>query len=252
MKILEVMPWKATPEVLAYEQTTAPEGVDLVGLEGGLAVQCNSDITYNIPHLLDTIKDAEKKGYDAVVLACFGDPGVEIARELVDIPVLGPLKTALNVAAMLGHNICVLIPELRNLGYVVRETIVGYGMQGKVIVRGNNAPMPEVIGAFFEHKATGKISPFIQSMVDVCVKSAEEDGTDIVVLGCGSVKWMKDVLEAELRERGYPIMVINPLATAVHVARALVEAKLSQSRAAYPKPMRSARDAAGAAAVSKA
>lgn len=249
-QIVVIMPWKPTEEVLSFEQPNMPDGVDLIGLEDGLAVQCVSDTMYNLPHLLDAIKGAEERGYGAVVLACFGDPGVETARELVNIPVLGPMNVGLHLAAMLGHKICILSPEIKNLGYIIRANVVAYGLQDRAVVRGNNSSILDVMASYSDYKSTGKVSPFIEGMVDVCVKSAEEDGSDIVVLGCGVIKWMKDVLEDELRKRGYPLTVINPLAVAVQMARGLIELKLSHSRAAYPKPTSTARDAAKSTSAS--
>jgi allantoin racemase len=38
-----------------------------------------------------------------VVIDCMGDPGLFGARECVSIPVLGPMQTAMGIAAMMGH-----------------------------------------------------------------------------------------------------------------------------------------------------
>jgi allantoin racemase len=32
------------------------------------------------------------------------DPGVRVAREVVDIPVIGPMEAAVNVASYFGHD----------------------------------------------------------------------------------------------------------------------------------------------------
>jgi len=42
-------------------------------------------------------------GADAVVLACFGDPGLEALREVTTVPVIGLLDSALAVAASAGR-----------------------------------------------------------------------------------------------------------------------------------------------------
>ncbi len=47
------------------------------------------------------------QGYDAVVGTAFLDNGLDAARELVDIPVVGPAKTTLYMAATLANRFAV-------------------------------------------------------------------------------------------------------------------------------------------------
>ena len=47
-------------------------------------------------------------GYDAVVGTAFLDNGLDAARELVDIPVVGPAKTTMYMAATLAHKFGVI------------------------------------------------------------------------------------------------------------------------------------------------
>ena len=54
------------------------------------------------------VRRLEEEGYDAVVVGCCYDPGVKVARELVDIPVVGPLEAAMNHASYFGHRFTVL------------------------------------------------------------------------------------------------------------------------------------------------
>lgn len=46
---------------------------------------------------------AHRGQYDAAVIACFGDPGLDAAKELLDVPVLGISEAAFHAAAMLGR-----------------------------------------------------------------------------------------------------------------------------------------------------
>ena len=47
-------------------------------------------------------------GLRRVVVGCCYDPGVRVARELVDIPVVGPLEAAMNHASYFGHSFTVV------------------------------------------------------------------------------------------------------------------------------------------------
>ena len=64
-------------------------------------------------------------GYDAVVGTAFLDNGLDAARELVDIPVVGPAKTTLYLAATLANRFAVItaagdLPKhIRNLAKIL-------------------------------------------------------------------------------------------------------------------------------------
>ena len=50
--------------------------------------------------------EAEKKGYDAVIMGCAADPGLTQLREAVNIPVVAPALAAMHVASLYGKNKC--------------------------------------------------------------------------------------------------------------------------------------------------
>ncbi|MFC7767046.1 aspartate/glutamate racemase family protein [Leucobacter soli] len=63
---------------------------------------------------------AERAGYDAFVIGCSYDPGLTQCRELVNIPVVGPLESSTALARSFGHRYSVLtdhhkaVPELED------------------------------------------------------------------------------------------------------------------------------------------
>ena len=69
---------------------------------GPVSIESAYDEALAIPPTLALIKQAEQDGYDAAVIACFSDPGLHAARELVSIPVIGIQEATLHVAAQLG------------------------------------------------------------------------------------------------------------------------------------------------------
>ena len=52
--------------------------------------------------------EAEEDGYDAVILACGGDPGLFALKEAVTIPLIGPGTTARHVCSMISHKFTLL------------------------------------------------------------------------------------------------------------------------------------------------
>ena len=58
--------------------------------------------------IFDKVRELESAGFDAVVVGCCYDPRVRVARELVYIPVVGPLEAAMNHASYFGHRYTVV------------------------------------------------------------------------------------------------------------------------------------------------
>jgi allantoin racemase len=55
------------------------------------------------------IVEAEKEGYDGIVIACYGDPGIEAAKELVNIPVVGITEASYALARILCTKFLVVL-----------------------------------------------------------------------------------------------------------------------------------------------
>ena len=58
--------------------------------------------------MLALVREAEQRGYQAVIIACFSDPGLDAAREATDLPVVGIQDAAMHLAAQLGYQFSVL------------------------------------------------------------------------------------------------------------------------------------------------
>ena len=57
---------------------------------GPASIRSVADAMAAAPFVVRTVRDAEREGFDAVIVDCTDDPGVAMARELVSIPVVGP------------------------------------------------------------------------------------------------------------------------------------------------------------------
>ena len=69
---------------------------------GPAAIESAEDEALAIPPMLDLIREAAPR-HDAVVIACFSDPGLDEARDIVSIPVVGIEESSLHLAAQLGR-----------------------------------------------------------------------------------------------------------------------------------------------------
>jgi allantoin racemase len=82
--------------------------------------------------IIEKIVEAEKEGYDAAVIGCFYDPALHVARELVDMPVIGVCEASFNIAAMISAgNFSVLIGRRKWLPKMVGNA-KKYGFESRI------------------------------------------------------------------------------------------------------------------------
>ena len=120
MKIRVVIPITglskaAVEERLRYLRGIAEPGteVDAVQIsEGPPAIESAVDRIEAGPEVLKLVKEAEEEGCEAVIIWCGGDPALDAARGLVDIPVIGPGESMRLLASMLGERPCRITPEI--------------------------------------------------------------------------------------------------------------------------------------------
>ena len=70
-------------------------------------------------------------GYDAVVVAAFGDPGLAALREVLPVPVTGMTEAALASAHLLGHRISIIAISQRIQAWY-REVVESYGFSSRL------------------------------------------------------------------------------------------------------------------------
>ncbi|MEM3620738.1 MAG: aspartate/glutamate racemase family protein, partial [Nitrososphaerota archaeon] len=76
--------------------------------DGPRSIESDSDVVLAAPRVVEKVLEAEGKGYDAAVINCFDDPGLEAAREKASILVLGVGETSMLTALHLGYRFAVI------------------------------------------------------------------------------------------------------------------------------------------------
>jgi len=88
-----------------YLQETASFGTEVVMVpnpEAPAAIVDAYESHLAAIHSTRLVCEAQEDGFDAVVIWCGDDPGLEAARQRVTIPVVGPATASLSVARLLG------------------------------------------------------------------------------------------------------------------------------------------------------
>ncbi len=199
--------------------------VDIIDVpDGPSSIESAYEEYLSVPGTLQRIQDAERSGYVAAIIGCFGDPGLDAARELVTMPVVGPAEASMLLACTLGHRFAV-VTVLESVVAPLRQLAHKVGVAEKLAsVRAVDIPVLEL---------AKDREQSIRRMIDAGRRTVEQDGADTLVLGCMSMGF----LEAHARiAEGVGVPVVNPVYAALKVTEALLGAGLRHSKRAYPLP----------------
>lgn len=187
------------------------------------AIESDTDIAQAVPGVLRLVRRANEEGYDAVIIACFSDPGLSAAREVSEILVLGIEETSLHVAAMLGHKFTVLTPLPQRVPKKERE-IKAVGLaESLASVRPLGLTVTETEAQPERTKAR---------VLEVSQKAVEADGAEVLVLGCAGMTGYAEEIQKKLG-----VVVIDPTSVTFKIAEGLMEAQVRHSKhALYSRP----------------
>src|SRR5215510_6633654 len=176
-----------------------------------------------VPALVKKAIEAERTGYDAVVFSNTFDPGVEVARCAVRIPVIGVLRASCHFAASICDRFALIAP-LDSHALYARRIIENYRLER--FLSGIKA-----INAY----ETGDLSPhrdlIFERMLAVGRELIAEGAHAIIPLGGRLVPYVVKPLELEAELK---VPVINTKLVGIRQAETLVMGKSSHSIKSYP------------------
>lgn len=200
----------AGTEILAVQPSFGPRSIEGHFEEAIAAAGVAEQIHQAPPH-------------DGVVIACFGDPGLDAAREATRAPVLGIAEAAFHAATMLATGFSVVTTLTRTC--VIAERLVqryGFSAQCRGI-HGTDIPVLDL----------ERLDEATLGMIEQQARQAlEHDRSGAIVLGCAGMA----PLCARLQQRlGVP--VIDGVAVAVRFVEGLAALGLGTSqRGDYAPP----------------
>jgi len=190
--------------------------VELIHIEKGpRSIETYYDEAMAVPEVLRIVREHKNK-CDGIMIDCFQDPGVHAARELVDVPVLGPAETSISVASLLAPKFSV-VSVLKNSGPMIELQAQKMGLRSRLAAAvGVEIP---VLGL---EKNRGKA---IEEIARTAKWTIEECGAEIVVLGCTGMAGLAAAIQTKL-----PVPLIEPATTTLKMLELLAELGLRHSR----------------------
>ncbi len=149
--------------------------------------------------LLDGVIEAEKQGYDAVIIGCADDPGLYEARQAVDIPVVAPAEAAMMLACSLGSRFS-MVTVMHELVAFCERNIRNYGMEARVTrpVRVHDVGENWVNALFEMIMKPDVLLPEFEELCHACI----EDGAEVILPCCCALSPALSI--ARFLIRGFP------------------------------------------------
>lgn len=164
-------------------------------------------------------RDAEALGFDAAIIWCGDEPGLEATRQRVSIPVVGPASASVAVARLIGDTFGYISSDGSPAHIWNRVRTAGMGDRLRSV-----ACLPiDVLEIRSDLDRTYAAS-------EAAIQEGLALGSNSFIIGCMAMWGMAPELT---RRTGAP--VIDGGQAALLVAEMLVRMGLSHSRAAYPR-----------------
>ncbi|WP_007519324.1 aspartate/glutamate racemase family protein [Pseudofrankia saprophytica] len=189
---------------------------------GPASIESHYDEALAVPGVLAEIARGEEAGAAGYVIACFGDPGLDAARELARGPVIGIAEAAMRAASFLGRSFGVVTTLGRTRGRTW-DLADRYGL--RVLCCGVRACEVPVLELETDPLARAKV-------LAECRAAVADDEAEVIVLGCAG---MADLCQALTAELGVP--VVDGVAAATVLVEGLIRLGLATSqRGEYAAP----------------
>lgn len=219
--------WSMTETIGQAAREAAGPGVEIEAVSpahGPVSIEGHYDEAMACLGLLDEVRKGEASGADAYVIACFGDPGLDAAREIARGPVIGIAEAAMRSACYLATGFSV-VTTLQRTVVIAEHLLDKYGARSHC----RRVRACEIAVLELENPA----SDAYRTILAECRRALAEDGCGAIVLGCAG---MADLCRRLSEELGVP--VIDGVAAAVATAESLLRIGLATSkRGDYARPL---------------
>ncbi|RKN07411.1 aspartate/glutamate racemase family protein [Streptomyces radicis] len=194
---------------------------------GPESIESHYDEALAVPGVLAEVAAGESGGAHGHVIACFGDPGLDAAREVAVGPVVGIAEAAMHLATLVGRGFSVVTTLSRTAGRTW-DLARRYGFERaclgvhacEIPVLDLDDPSPETV----------------RTLTEACREAVARDRCDAVVLGCAGMAPLAPGLAGSVGAR-----VVDGVTAAVKLVESLLALDLRTAKGgeyAAPPPKR--------------
>lgn len=171
--------------------------------------------------IVEAFIEADREGFDAGSVHCFGDPGVKEARAVVSMPIFGPAESSMHFACQLGRKFAIIGTNMPGQLGQLSEQVRQHGLEERLIPNGIRFDKEPFAQAFNRWLADP------QSCADAVAEVATEcvvDGADVVVLGCAATSMFCSMVGFnKITVGGQDIPILDSVMVAMKMAEMAVD-----------------------------
>ena len=170
-----------------------PDGCEVTAVNaerGPSSIESEADSAIAAAEVVSLLRSTEP--HDAYLIACFGDPGLEAARELTDAPVVGIGEAAYLSAGLIAKRFAVITTLARGVP----------ALEDAIEARGIGRRCLAVVPLEIPVADQGSHNPDTTPAIVAAGRRLAADGAEALILACGG---MADVAAAVEREVGLPV-----------------------------------------------
>jgi allantoin racemase len=145
--------------------------------------------------ILHLVQAAERDGFDAAIIGCFYDVGLQAAREVSErMPVVAPCEASTHIAATLGDKFSIIVGRRKWIPEMM-ENVIRYGMKDRL------ASFKSVdLGVLEFHQDEEETARRFRQAAHEAV---DREGAEVIILGCTATYGFYRELQEEL---GVPVL----------------------------------------------
>lgn len=227
MKIKIIVPvatnmWNKGAYQICSNVASSETEIEITNIKNGpVSIESIYDETYAAPYVVDEAQKAEKEGFDGIIIYCFGNPGLEAAREALSIPIVGIGETAQIMGMIVGERLGIIS--------TIENAVPRHWRKVKVLGTINKIKAIKPLKLpVLEYKNQEKV---LEEIKKVASEMIEKEDIDCIILGCGSIMGIKDELKKFIS-----VPIIIPGEAAIKIIEALVKMRISHSKLSYMFP----------------
>ena len=180
----------------------------------GSAVNYSYLHRFHDTQIIENVRRAEREGFDAVIIGVLQDPGLQVARSVVDIPVIGYGEVSMLTACMHGSRFAFVAinPDMDPL---IRSMIREQGLESR------SAPTAYMDCGYpdLSDAVNGKPERFLAAFKAAAAKSMREQQVDVLLPGqtiIAELLWREGIRELD------GALVLDPRLPLLRMAEMLV------------------------------
>ncbi|MBB3104369.1 aspartate/glutamate racemase family protein [Azomonas macrocytogenes] len=194
--------------------------------EGHPCIENRTNWLQNGMPVVELARSIEQEGFDGIWLTDFDMCGVEAAREVIDIPIVGGFPTSAFTALALSQRFSI-ITVLESTLAMQRGHVLTYGLADSFAsIRAVDCNVADL----------DNLDVVVARTFEQALKAVREDGAQSLLLGCTGFVNVADRVATLLEETlGTYVPIIDPNQAGFGFLVSLVRMKLRPSRLTYSK-----------------